>query len=128
MSNKLDLAVTRENIEEILSRIADDIGHWEGVQADALYKQYVAEQKVNYIRAKTAIDFRTNPLAFGGLKVTEDTVKTVVEVQQEVQDAEAAYALAKLEVSNAKAVCASLDAKRSACKYLSELWLSNKLG
>lgn len=128
MTEKLSLTVTRENIESVLQTLPDDIAHWEGVLADALYKQYITEQKVAYVRAKVNITVRQTPLDFGISKITEDSVKVVVEIQEEVRAAEAEYASARLEVSNAKAICSALDAKRSACKYLSELWLSGKLG
>ena len=124
--SKIELKVTRENIPEQLESLPSDISYWETALAEAQNKLYLAELEKDVLIANTNIEIRTNPLAFGNLKVTDAAVGAICQTQQNVIDAEKAVIAAKLEVANTKAVVNALDCKRSACKYLCELLVSGR--
>jgi hypothetical protein len=124
--SKIDLKVTRENLPEQLESLASDISYWETALAEAQNKLYLAELEKDVLVANTNIDIRTNPLKYGNLKVTDAAVGAICQTDTAVVEAERAVIAAKLEVANTKAVVSALDAKRSACKYLSELLVSGR--
>jgi hypothetical protein len=123
---QLDLKVTRENLPEQLESLASDISYWETSLAEAQNKLYLAELEHDVLVANTNIDIRTNPLAYGNLKVTDAAAGAITQTQPAVVEAAKAVIAAKLEVANTRAVVNALDAKRSACKYLSELLVSGR--
>jgi len=119
--NEVDLEVNVGNLPEALSALPRDTSTWESALADDLNRQHKAEQELNLTRAKAALAIRTDPLAYGFPKLTEDLVKTIVEVQPAVIAAENTLIDAKCAVNNTRAIVNALDTKRSACKYLTEL-------
>lgn len=117
----VDLEVSVGNLPEALAVLPQDTATWESALADELNKQHKAEQALNLTRAKTQLDIRTDPLKYGYPKLTEALVNTLVDVQAAVIAAEQAVIDAKLAVNSTRAIVNALDAKRSACKYLTEL-------
>jgi len=72
--SKIDLKVTRETLPEQLESLPSDISYWETALAEAQNKLYLAELEKDILIANTNIEIRTNPLAFGNLKVTDAAV------------------------------------------------------
>ena len=124
---KLNFEVSVENLPEALSSIASDINTWETELATALNKQYKAEQKLSYTKSQVEMKIRTNPIDYGNIKLTEGAIGALMVIQPEVQAAETELIEARLEVSSLRAITNALDAKRSACKYLSELLSGGKI-
>lgn len=125
--SEISLKVSVETIVQDLAPLASDIHDWEKQLALALdnqYKKSLAEQRA---RARADIDIRTNPTVRTQVKLTENVVGALVNLDPDVIQAEDELLAAKLEVNNVKAIVNALDAKRSACKYLSELVLSGKV-
>jgi lipopolysaccharide biosynthesis regulator YciM len=124
---KPDFNVDLASLPQVLETLASETQEWDAALAEAQHQMYLADQKYNLAKARTEIEIRTNPLAFGNLKITEGAVAALVQIQPEVVEAERALIDAKLQVNSTRAVTNALDVKRSACKYLSELHLANKL-
>lgn len=123
----VDLKVSIAGLPEQLEKLPGDVGEWESQLADCLNKQHLAEQALSLAKAQAEINIRTNPLAYGNLKLTESTVSALVVVQPEVIKAEKDLIDARLQVNSLKAITNALDVKRSACKYLAELTLSGRI-
>lgn len=119
--DNVDLEVSVGGLPEALSMLPQDISTWESALADELNKQHKAAQALNLVKAKVELAIRTDPIAYGYPKMTENLVDTLVVVQPQVIAAEEALIAAKFAVDNTKAIVNALDVKRSACKYLTEL-------
>lgn len=117
----VDLEVSVGNLPEALASLAVDIAEWSSALAGDLNKQHKAEQAFNLVKAKMEITIRNDPLSYGFPKMTEGLVTTLVASQPEVVAAENALIDAKCAVNGTRAIVDALDAKRSACKYLTEL-------
>jgi hypothetical protein len=61
-------------------------------------------------------------------KVTEETVKALITVQQIYIDAQNAVIAAKSQLAASRAVVDALEVKRSTLKYLAELTIAGYLG
>jgi hypothetical protein len=88
----------------------------------------VAENHLKLVEAKLSSDIRQNPVNYGITKTTEDTIKATILIQPDYIEAQAAVVAAKSKLSETRAVCDALDAKRSSLKYLTELSISGFLG
>jgi hypothetical protein len=126
MSN-INLRVSVETLVSDLAPLASDIHDWEKQLALALDNQYKMDLIKDRARARADIDIRSNPTVRTQVKLTENVVTALVNLDPDVVQAEDDLVAAKLEVNNVKAIVNALDAKRSACKYLSELVLSGKV-
>lgn len=126
-NKKLNFEVSVENLPDALASLPGDINNWETELANALNKQYKAEQKLSFIKSQTEMKIRTNPVDYGNIKLTEGAIGAIMVIQPEVQAAESELIEARLEVSSLRAITNALDAKRSACKYLSELLSGGKI-
>lgn len=124
--SKIDLQVTRETLPENLESLASDISYWETQLAEAQNKLYLAQLDEKVTEARINLDVRSNPLRYGNLKITDASAGALTQTNEEVVAAARAVIAAKLEVDNTRAIVNALDAKRSACKYLSELLVSGR--
>lgn len=121
MEPTVNLAVTTASLANDLQTLPGDIGAWASALADEQHKLYIAELVNNQTKAEVEAQIRGNPLDFGLAKVTDAAVEAKVTLHPRVQAAEMAAIEAKLAVGSTKAIVTALDAKRSACKYLTEL-------
>ncbi len=128
MEKELDLTVSPNNLLESWTTLPEDIKVWNSAMADALEAQYKAENKLELVKAQVSINIRKNPQDYGFPKVTEDQIKALVINDKGVQEAEDALLAAKVEVKQLQAIIESLDVKRSALKYLSELTVTGYVG
>ena len=125
--SEVSLRVSVETIVQDLAPLPGDIHDWEKQLALALDSQYRKTLEVERAKASADVDIRTNPTVRTQVKLTENVVGALVNLDPDVIKAEDDLVAAKLEVNNVKAMVNALDAKRSACKYLSELVLSGKV-
>jgi hypothetical protein len=128
MSNAVNLGVDRNNLDTELEQIPNEILVWSRKAIADLETSQRAENALKLVEARLSIDIRQNPVNYGMAKVTEDTVKALITVQQDFIDAQNAVISAKSELSESRAVVDALEVKRSTLKYLAELTIAGYLG
>jgi hypothetical protein len=121
MKPTVNLSVSIGRLADDLQTLAGDIGAWAGALADEQHKLYIATLVVQQTKAEVDAEIRGNPLDFGLAKVTDTAVEAKVILHPRVKAAEMAKIEAALAVNSTRAIVTALDAKRSACKYLTEL-------
>lgn len=128
MSAEVNLGVDRHNLDQELENIPNEILAWSRQAIADLEASQRAENALKLIEAQLSIAIRQNPLDFGMAKVTEETVKALITVQQVYIDAQNAVVAAKSQLAASRAVVDALEVKRSSLKYLAELTVSGYLG
>ena len=128
MSHEVDLSVNRHKLDTDLEKIPNEILVWTRQAIADLVTSQRAENALKLVEAHLNIDIRTNPIDYGMAKVTEDTVKALIQVQQKYIDAQDAFLAAKSELLASRAVVDALEVKRSSLKYLAELSIAGYLG
>jgi hypothetical protein len=128
MSTELDFEINAGNLDRHLQQLPNDLLVWTREASARVRRVTIARNRLKLVEAKTSIDIRTNPVAYGHAKVTEDLVKALVIVQPEFQTAQDEVAEAEDELFSARAVVDALESKRSSLKYLAELTVSGYLG
>lgn len=128
MSHEVNLGVDRNRLDAELEQIPNDILVWSRQAIADLETSQRAENALKYEEARLSIDIRTNPVNYGMAKVTEDTVKALIQVQQSYIDAQNAAIAAKSQLAESRAVVDALEVKRSTLKYLAELTVAGFLG
>lgn len=128
MSHEVNLGVDRNRLDAELEQIPNDILVWSRQAIADLETSQRAENALKYEEARLSIDIRTNPINYGMAKVTEDTVKALIQVQQSYIDAQNAAIAAKSQLAESRAVVDALEVKRSTLKYLAELTVAGFLG
>lgn len=128
MSHEVNLGVDRNRLDTELEQIPNDILVWSRKAIADLEASQRAENALKYEEARLSIDIRQNPINYGMAKVTEDTVKALIQVQQSYIDAQNAAIAAKSQLAESRAVVDALEVKRSTLKYLAELTVSGFLG
>lgn len=127
-TTEVNLSVDRHNLDKELETIPNEILAWSRQAISDLEASQRAENALKLIEAQLSIAIRQNPLDFGMAKVTEETVKALVAVQQVYIDAQNAVVSAKSQLAASRAVVDALEVKRSSLKYLAELTVSGYLG
>ena len=127
-TTEVNLGVDRHNLDKELETIPNEILAWSRQAISDLEASQRAENALKLIEAQLSIAIRQNPLDFGMAKVTEETVKALVAVQQVYIDAQNAVVSAKSQLAASRAVVDALEVKRSSLKYLAELTVSGYLG
>lgn len=127
-TTEVNLSVDRHNLDKELETIPNEILSWSRKAISDLEASQRAENALKLVEAQLSIAIRQNPLDFGMAKVTEETVKALITVQQIYIDAQNAVVAAKSELAASRAVVDSLEVKRSSLKYLAELTVSGYLG
>ena len=122
----INLSITAENVAAELTNLAKDIDHWEGVLAEKANELQVIEAAHKVLKFQTEVQIRQDPITFGFPKLTETLVPTILGIQPAVIESEKKLIAAKNAVNEVKVVTIALDAKRSACKYLTELTTGKK--
>ena len=128
MSEQTNLSVDRNRLADDLESVPQDILLWNRAASEDATASLVAENHLKLVEAKLSIDIRQNPVNYGITKTTEDTIKATILIQPDYIEAQAAVVAAKSKLSETRAVCDALDAKRSSLKYLTELSISGFLG
>jgi hypothetical protein len=128
MSEQTNLSVDRNRLADDLESLPQDILLWNRAASEDATASSVAENHLKLVEAKLSIDIRQNPVNYGITKTTEDTIKATILIQPDYIEAQAAVVAAKSKLSETRAVCDALDAKRSSLKYLTELSISGFLG
>jgi hypothetical protein len=128
MSDQTNLAVDRNRLSEDLETLPQDILVWNRAATEDATAALVAENYLKLVEAKLSIDIRQNPVNYGVTKTTEDTIKALILIQPSYTEAQQAVVAAKAKLSESRAVCDALDAKRSSLKYLTELSIAGFLG
>jgi hypothetical protein len=128
MSEQTNLSVDRNRLADDLESVPQDILVWNRAASEDATAALVAENHLKLVEAKLSIDIRQNPVIYGITKTTEDTIKALILTQPHYIEAQAAVVAAKSKLSETRAVCDALDAKRSSLKYLTELSISGFLG
>ena len=128
MSEQTNLSVDRNRLADDLESLPQDILLWNRAASEDATASLVAENHLKLVEAKLSIDIRQNPVNYGITKTTEDTIKATILIQPDYIEAQAAVVAAKSKLSETRAVCDALDAKRSSLKYLTELSISGFLG
>lgn len=121
MEPTVNLAVNAGSLVDDLQSLPGDIGAWAKDLSQEQHKLYLAELKNRQTKAEADAEIRGNPLNFGIAKATDSAVEAKVILHPKVRASEMAVIQAKLSVNSTKAIVDALDAKRSACKYLTEL-------
>lgn len=127
-TTEVNLSVDRHNLDKELENIPNEILAWSRQAISDLEASQRAENALKLIEAQLSIAIRQSPLDYGMAKVTEETVKALVAVQQVYIDAQNAVVLAKSQLAASRAVVDALEVKRSSLKYLAELTVSGYLG
>jgi hypothetical protein len=128
MSEQTNLSVDRNRLAEDLESLPQDILLWRRAEGEDATASLVAENHLKFVEATLSSDIRQNPVDYGITKTTEDTIKSTILIQPNYTEAQAAVVAAKSKLSETRAVCDALDAKRSSLKYLTELSISGFLG
>jgi hypothetical protein len=128
MSEQTNLSVDRNRLADDSESLPQDILLWNRAASEDATASLVAENHLKLVEAKLSIDIRQNPVNYGITKTTEDTIKATILIQPDYIEAQAAVVAAKSKLSETRAVCDALDAKRSSLKYLTELSISGFLG
>jgi hypothetical protein len=128
MSEKTNLSVDRNRLADDLESLPQDVLLWRRAEGEDATASLVAENHLKLVEAKLSSDIRQNPVNYGITKTTEDTIKATILIQPDYIEAQAAVVAAKSKLSETRAVCDALDAKRSSLKYLTELSISGFLG
>jgi hypothetical protein len=128
MSDQTNLSVDRNRLSEDLETLPQDILVWNRAATEDATAALVAENHLKLVEAKLSIDIRQNPVNYGVTKTTEDTIKALILIQPSYIEAQQAVVAAKAKLSESRAVCDALDAKRSSLKYLTELSIAGFLG
>jgi hypothetical protein len=128
MSGQTNLSVDRNRLSEDLETLPQDILVWNRAASEDATAALVAENYLKLVEAKLSIDIRQNPVNYGVTKTTEDTIKALILIQPSYTEAQQAVVAAKAKLSESRAVCDALDAKRSSLKYLTELSIAGFLG
>ena len=128
MSEQTNLSVDRNRLADDLESVPQDILLWNRAASEDATASLVAENHLKLVEAKLSIDIRQNPINYEITKTTEDTIKATILIQPDYIEAQAAVVAAKSKLSETRAVCEALDAKRSSLKYLTELSISGFLG
>jgi hypothetical protein len=128
MSEQTNLSVDRNRLADDLESLPQDILLWTRAASEDATASLVAENHLKLVEAKLSSDIRQNPVNYGITKTTEDTIKATILIQPDYIEAQAAVVAAKSKLSETRAVCDALDAKRSSLKYLTELSISGFLG
>jgi hypothetical protein len=128
MSDQTNLSVDRNRLGEDLETLPQDILVWNRAASEDATAALVAENYLKLVEANLSIDIRQNPVNYGITKSTEDTIKSKILIQPNYIEAQAAVVAAKAKLSESRAVCDALDAKRSSLKYLTELSIAGFLG
>jgi hypothetical protein len=128
MSEQTNLSVDRNRLADDLESLPQDILLWRRAEGEDATASLVAENHLKLVEAKLSSDIRQNPVNYGITKTTEDTIKSTILIQPNYIEAQAAVVAAKSKLSETRAVCDALDAKRSSLKYLTELSISGYLG
>jgi hypothetical protein len=128
MSEQTNLSVDRNRLAEDLESLPQDILLWRRAEGEDATASLVAENHLKLVEARLSSDIRQNPVNYGITKTTEDTIKATILIQPDYIEAQAAVVAAKSKLSETRAVCDALDAKRSSLKYLTELSISGFLG
>jgi hypothetical protein len=128
MSETTNLSVDRNRLADDLETLPQDILLWSRAATEDATALQVAENHLKLVEAKLSIDIRQNPINYGFPKTTEETVKALILTQPSYIEAQEAVVQAKNKLSESRAICDSLDAKRSSLKYLTELTTTGFLG
>jgi hypothetical protein len=128
MSEQTNLSVDRNRLADDLEALPQDVLLWRRAEGEDATASLVAENHLKLVEAKLSSDIRQNPVNYGITKTTEDTIKATILIQPDYIEAQAAVVAAKSKLSETRAVCDALDAKRSSLKYLTELSISGFLG
>jgi hypothetical protein len=128
MSEQTNLSVDRNRLADDLESLPQDILLWRRAEGEDATASLVAENHLKLVEARLSSDIRQNPVNYGITKTTEDTIKATILIQPDYIEAQAAVVAAKSKLSETRAVCDALDAKRSSLKYLTELSISGFLG
>jgi len=128
MSENTNLSVDRNRLADDLESLPQDVLLWRRAEGEDATASLVAENHLKLVEAKLSSDIRQNPVNYGITKTTEDTIKATILIQPDYIEAQAAVVAAKSKLSETRAVCDALDAKRSSLKYLTELSISGFLG
>lgn len=128
MSDQTDLSVDRNRLDSDLEKLPTDVLLWSRVATEDATALQVAENNLKLVEAKLSIDIRQNPINYGFAKTTEDTIKAIILTQPDYVAAQTAVVNAKTKLAESRAVCDSLDVKRSSLKYLAELTIAGFLG
>lgn len=120
----LDLNIDPANLDAAIKSLPGEMDTFQNQLAEAIGDLNTAEHRLTVLRARTSLAIRKNPESFGYPKVTEDLIKALVEVQDDVIKATQVRDQADKEVKLLRAVCETLDTKRSMVKYMSELVIS----
>jgi hypothetical protein len=127
-ATEVNLGVDRNNLDKELENIPNEILAWSRQAIVDLEASQRAENGLKLVEAQLSIAIRQNPLDFGMAKVTEETVKALITVQQIYIDAQNAVIAAKSQLAASRAVVDALEVKRSTLKYLAELTIAGYLG
>lgn len=125
---ELSLQVDRQNIEDQLMSIPDEMLVWSREAADRIQAAQQAKADFKVVEAKMSLTIRQNPVDYGFAKITEELAKSLVLVQPEVIAAQNAVIEAEHEANVARGIVDALEIKRSSLKYLAELTVSGFLG
>ena len=127
-ATEVNLGVDRNNLDKELENIPNEILAWSRQAIVDLEASQRAENGLKLVEAQLSIAIRQKPLDFGMAKVTEETVKALITVQQIYIDAQNAVIAAKSQLAASRAVVDALEVKRSTLKYLAELTIAGYLG
>jgi hypothetical protein len=125
---EVNLGVDRNNLDKELENIPNEILAWSRQAIADLEASQRAENGLKLIEAQLSIAIRQNPVDYGMAKVTEETVKALITVQQIYIDAQNVVISAKSQLAASRAVVDALEVKRSTLKYLAELTIAGYLG
>lgn len=121
----LDLTVSQATLPEAWEKLPHEISVWNSSYADAVKECQEAENELVLIRAKLFTDIQVNPLDYGFSKAPSiDATNSIIDKQPPIIAAKDKVLQCKHNVNVTRGIVESLDIKRSALKYLTELTLA----
>lgn len=113
-----DLKIDQFNLENECCEQPLHVVRYGGELAEALFKRDKIKRKIKVIRAQTESDIRSDPGAYGLVKVTEASISSAIELNKDVQEIEDLYLKASYDYN---LVMASVEAFRDRKKELENI-------
>jgi regulator of replication initiation timing len=116
-----DLRINKFKLEEECEKQPSNYGYWANLLSEARADKDQAEDKLDLLEAQVELNYRTNPPK--RMKVTEGTIKSMVESNKEIQEQKDLLRSKKSEVYHLETAVKALEQKKSSLDNLVTLFV-----
>jgi len=116
-----DLKINKYKLEEECEKQPSLYGYWANLLSEARADKDREEDKLDLLESTVELNYRTNRPE--GMKVTEATIKSMVENNKEIQDQKGSLRAKKSQVYHLETAVKSLEQKKSSLDNLVTLFV-----